>query len=233
LKTKTLKDFPKLVVTAVLSGVAAEKGYRHVEIEVGFDPILGETFDTMAKGGVPQWFWLLFGEHGCCTPTLTSFDKQQGSAILSCELPEGLEIPGLEFFYLPTSWQAFHVWMVLDPDWGWERKQFHGVDAVAQDYEAKEVSIVDGREIRVWTKLEPAKANRVQSRYYPASDQTLPIRLASRLVPGAWGHEHCTLCNKHIDAGMPGYCDPDTRWVCESCYQRYVARRNLAFVDEL
>lgn len=164
---------------------------------------------------------------------LKSFDKQTRTAILTCDEKEEPKILGLELAYLSSYWQNFHVWMVLDPDWGWQRRQFQGTDAVAEDYETKDVSIVEGREVRVWTKLEPAGTSRGQSRYYPAADQTLPVRSDTRLVPGAWGHEHCELCNEHIDAGMFGFCDPDERWMCEKCYERYVVRHDLAFVDEL
>jgi len=123
--------------------------------------------------------------------------------------------------------------MVLDPNWGWQRKQFHGVDAIAEDYEAKDVSFVDGREIRVWTKLEPVGLSNGMSRHYPATNQSLPISPGTRIVTGGWGHAHCQLCNKHIDGGDFGYCDPEDRWMCGRCYQRYAAPHDLAFVDEL
>ena len=123
--------------------------------------------------------------------------------------------------------------MVLDPNWGWEREQFGGTDAVAEDYESKDISIVRDREIRVWTKLEPTGVSRGQSRHYPATDQALPVRSGTRLVPSGWGHEHCELCKAHIDAGMFGYCDPGKSWMCEKCYERFVKRRDLSFVDEL
>ena len=54
-----------------------------------------------------------------------------------------------------------------------------------------------------------------------------------RLIPSGWDHEHCELCNSHIDIDMVGFCDPDDRGVCENCYSRYVLRHDLAFVDEL
>jgi hypothetical protein len=43
----------------------------------------------------------------------------------------------------------------------------------------------------------------------------------------------CEAANARIDAGMFGYCDARQQWMCENCYERYVARRDLAFVDEL
>jgi hypothetical protein len=233
LKPKTLEDFPKFVVATVRRDATSDDGYSRFEIEGSFDPILEGTFDLIIERTVVQWFWLLFGEQQCLCPMLKSFDKQTRTAILTCDEKEEPKIHGLELAYLSPRWQAFHVWMVLDPDWGWERRQFQGTDAVAEDYEAKDISIVEGREVRVWTKLEPTGTSRGQSRCYPAADQALPVHSGTRLVPGAWGHEHCELCNEHIDAGMFGLCDPDERWVCEKCYERYVVRHDLAFVNEL
>jgi hypothetical protein len=123
--------------------------------------------------------------------------------------------------------------MILDPRWAWERKQLRGTDAVAEDYESKDVTIVEGREVRVWTKMEPVEGRGGQSRHYPATNQTLPVRPGALLVPFGWGHERCELCHAHIGAGQFGYCDPGARWMCEKCHGRYVAGHDLAFVDEL
>jgi hypothetical protein len=232
-KRKTIEDFPKFIVTAVRRGVTSDNGYQWFEIEGGFDAILEERLDLVIEGTGPQWFWLLFGERGCLCPMVKSLDKQTRTAILTCQETEEPKVLGLELAYLSPYWQAFNVWMVLDPKWGWQRRKFRGVDAVAEDYEAKDVSIVEGREIRVWTKLKPVGLRSGQSRHHPATDQTLPVRSGTRLVPGAWGHGHCELCHEHIAAGMSGYCDPGDHWMCENCYARYVARRDLAFVDEL
>jgi hypothetical protein len=232
-KRKTLEDFPKFVVTEVRRGATSEAGYTSFQLEGSFDRILPSSFDHVIDGTGPRWFWLLFGERGCLCPMLESFDKETRSAILTCQEREEPRVVGLELAYLSSYWQGFNVWMVLDPSWGWERKQFQGTDAVAEDYEAKDVSIVGGREVRVWTKLEPTGESTGQSRHYPATDQSLPVRSGTRLVSSGWGHDHCELCNEHIDAGMVGYCDPGGRWMCEKCYERYVTPRDLAFVDEL
>jgi hypothetical protein len=232
-KRKTLEDFPKLLVTAVHRGATSETGYTSFELQAGFDRVLETTFDQIIADDLPRWFWLLFGRRGCLSPMLESFDKKAGMANLSCQEKAEPEVIGLKLAYLSPYWQAFNVWMVLDPNWGWQKEKFKGTDAVAEDYESKDVSIVGGREIKVWTKLEPTGVSRGQSRHYPATDQTLPVQTGTRLVPSGWGHEHCELCKEHIDAGMFGYCDPGRRWMCERCYERYVMQRDLAFVDEL
>jgi hypothetical protein len=226
-KQKTLEDFPKFEVIALRRGPTAKEGYTHYEIEGCFD----RTIEIASTG--PQWFWLVFGKRGYICAAVQSRNNETNAAVLTFEARDEPNIVGHKLAYLSPYWQGFHVGMVLDPNWGWERKQFQGTDAVAEDYEAKDVSIVGGREVRVWTKLEPTGESTGQSRHYPAPDQTLPVRSGTRLVPAGWGHEHCELCNAHIDAGMFGYCDPGERWMCEKCYQRYVTPHDLAFVDEL
>ena len=233
LKTKSLEDLPKFLVTAVTGGETLDDGYRSFEIEGTSDPALEGSFTEITKGTGVQWFWLLYGDRGYLTPILKTFDKLAGTAVFVCYEKEEPKVLGLEMAYLSAYWQAFNVWMVLDSGWGWERTQFLGTDAVAEDYEAQDLSIVEGREIRVWTKLEAAGAGRGQSRHYPATDQTLPVRSGTRSVPAAWGHEQCGLCNAHIDAGEFGYRDPEERWMCEKCYERYAIRHDLAFLDEL
>jgi hypothetical protein len=230
---KTLEDFPKFVVAAVLPGAVADDGYQAFEIQGTFDPILESTFDKIIEEKIPQWFWLLFDERGCITPMLKSFDRNTRTAILIFHETPQFKLDGLALPYLSPYWQAYHIWMVLDPTWGWERKKLQGLDAIAEDYEAEEVSLVSGREVKIWTKLEPKGIDNGQSRHYPAEDQTFPVHSGVRIIPGGWGHGHCELCNEHIDAGTIGYCDRDNRWMCENCYERYVVPHDLAFVDEL
>ena len=224
-KTKTLEDFPHFTVYAVRRGKTSAAGYTTFELDGKFDQII-EDID-------PHWFWLLFGENECLCATLKSLDNQTWTAILTCDVRDKPRVVGEKLAYLSPYWQAHHVWMVLDPAWGWIKKRFQGADAVAEDYDTGQTSVVDGRDVRVWTKLELVGGREGVSRYYPASDQSLPPSSEPRQVPGGWGHEHCDLCKTHIEAGKFGYCDPVGHWICEKCYERYVVHRDLAFVDEL
>lgn len=224
-KPKTLEDFPKFVVTAVRRGTTADAGYTYFELEGSFDRTIESTG--------PQWFWLLFGKRGCLCAGVQSLNKETKAAILTFEAKDEPDIVGHTLAYLSPYWQAFHVWMVLDPNWGWEKRRFLGADAVAEDFESKDVSIIDGREVKFWTKMTRADAQGGLSRHYPSKDPTSTQIGETRLVPSGWDHEHCELCRSHIDVGMFGFCDPDERWMCEKCYGRYVMHRDLAFVDEL
>jgi hypothetical protein len=224
-RPKSLADFPQFLVSAVRRGETSANGYTRFELDGRFDRII-EEID-------PDWFWLLFGTNDCVCATLKSFDKETLVAVLSCNESDEPQATGKTLAYLSPRWQAYHVWMVLDPNWGWERKTFRGADAVAENYDAGNTARVGDRDVRVWTKLELIGRRAGASRHYPAGDQTLPPNSAPRLVPGGWGHEHCDLCRSHIEVVEFGQCDQNGRWVCEKCYERYVVPHNLAFVDEL
>jgi len=224
-KPKTLDDFPKFSVNAIRRGTTSAQGYTRFELEGTFDRIIIPETD-------PHWFWLLFDKNDCLCVTLQTLDAETRTATLTCDERDEPKVVGQTLAYLSPYWQAYHVWMVVDPDWGWQKTKFHGADAIAQNFDAGEISFVGNREVRVWTKVEPAEHGAGQIRYYPASDQTLPTNSEVRLVRGGWGHEHCDLCKSHIEAGEFGYCDPSGRWMCEKCYNRYVMQRDLAFVDE-
>lgn len=224
-KLKTLEDLPQFLVATMRRYETGNTGYTHFQLE--------GTFDCITEFMDGHWFWLLYGERNCLCASLELLDKKSRVAILTFEEKVEPQIVGQRLACLTPYWQAFHVWMVLEPRWIWERKQLHGTDAVVEDYEAKEMSIVDGREIRVWTKVEPVVAGKGQIRYYPASVQTVPVRAGTRIVPSVWDHEHCELCRAHIDVGGFGYCDLDGHWVCEECHSKYVIPHDLAFIDEL
>jgi hypothetical protein len=113
--SKTLDDFPKFIVAAVRRGATSDDGYTRFELEGKFDRVI-EKID-------PHWFWLLLGERECLCASLKSLDKETEVAILTCDQKEEPKILGQAVAYLSPYWQAFNVWMVLDPNWGWERTQ--------------------------------------------------------------------------------------------------------------
>src|SRR6187402_3290122 len=124
---KGLKDFPKFLVTGVRHRRSDAEGHCF-ELEGSIDPILEKNFDEMAQGIGPQWCWLLFDPRGSLCVTLDSFAKEKGSAIFTCEASAEPPDQGMELAFLSSYWQAFHVWMVLDPGWGWRREQFRASD---------------------------------------------------------------------------------------------------------
>ncbi len=220
-KLKTIEDFPKFLVTAVRRGATSDDGYTQFEID--------GIFDRAIKNISPNWFWLLFGARGSLCASLKSLARETNEATLTCDLEHEPAILGMRLAYLSPYWRAFNVWMVGDPSWGWQKKQFHSLDAIAEEFEAENASIVDGSEVKTWTKLSPAQNERGVSRYYPASD----LGAESRVVPSVWDHEHCELCKSHIDAGVFGFCDPGDRWMCVKCYESYVVPHDLScFIED-
>jgi hypothetical protein len=50
------------------------------------------------------------------------------------------------------------------------------------------------------------------------------------LKPGGWDHEHCGLCDRHIDSKDPiGYTDDSGHFLCSPCYTRYGAQHDVSF----
>jgi hypothetical protein len=198
-KPRTLEDFPKFTVTTVRRGETSSTGYTEFKLE--------GTFDRAIQGIESHWFWLLIGTDDCLSASLEHIDSDTLAAVLTCSAKDIPNLLGETLFYLSNYWQAFNVWMVLDPNWGWKRVQFEARDAMAYDH----------GELKMWRKPESA------------DDQNPHLH---RIRDG-WDHEHCTLCGTHIYPRQFGYHDPDDRWMCEGCYQKYVIPRDLAFVDEL
>jgi hypothetical protein len=100
-------------------------------------------------------------------------------------------------------WQASQITIVLDKEHVWTRVTFEAADAFASHEPG-------------WTQLRPAAgATRGENEV---------------LLPMAWDHEHCMICNTHIDPGSEGYVDDERNWLCPACYSRFAARQDLRFV---
>lgn len=224
-KRKTLAEFPRFTVASLRKQPPDDRGYINFELEGQFDRIIQRS--------TVNWFWLLFGERDyLCVQWKSQDDATLAAVLTGCE-KDVPDVVGATLYYLSPYWQGFHVWMVLDPQWGWQRAQFEASDAVADDFESQDIAIVGGREVKRWTKLERVDKKGDSIRHYPANDNVPVSEPQSRVVPGGWDHEHCELCNTHIDPGDFGYCDPDDRWMCEACYEKYVIPRDLSFVGDL
>jgi hypothetical protein len=223
---KTLEDFPKFRMSRVTRGEIDPQGFTTFELDGEFDRIVGRV-------GEITWFWLLIGERAAVCAQWKSRSEDTPAATLVAHEKELPEIGGKTLYYLSPAWEPFNIWMVLDEEWGWEHVCFQAVDAVAETYQANDVSIVDGREVKTWTKLQRADKRTFTERYAPAADGLSLSGAEPRVVPGGWDHEHCQLCRDHIDHGDFGYRDRDELWMCENCYNKYVKRRDLSFVDEL
>jgi len=91
--------------------------------------------------------------------------------------------------YLEERWKAVHVWMVVEPEWIRDKVRFEAQDARASRYEAEDVSIIEGQEVKEWIKLERADGRRRTTRYcpvYPVGGADLPLARPDGLIPGGW-----------------------------------------------
>jgi len=220
---KTLEDFPKFHLSRLSRGETSQEGFTAFELEGEFDrPIEREEEIT--------WFWLLIGERAAIRAQWKSFAEDTRAATLVAHEKELPEIAGKTLYYLGRRWDPYQVWMVLDEQWGWERVRFQAVDAVAETYEAKDISIIDGRPVKTWTKMQRADKRTSTTRYAPAVEQSSPSSAGQQVIPGGWDHEHCQLCRGHIDHDDIGYRDRDELWMCENCYDTYVKPHDLSFV---
>ena len=113
---------------------------------------------------------------------------------------------GQVFPYIDAYWQRYHIDMILAGRW-----------------ESRIFSNGPARYFRLGKTI----GWQTPETDLPEGATDLGIR------DGAWDHEHCALCNTHIDGEHPrGYVDPKGNWLCPDCYERYGVPRDLSFVTE-
>jgi hypothetical protein len=52
----------------------------------------------------------------------------------------------------------------------------------------------------------------------------------AQVIANGWDHEHCELCNTHIDPGDYAYTKTDDLWVCLPCFEN---PKNGTLVNDL
>jgi hypothetical protein len=56
-----------------------------------------------------------------------------------------------------------------------------------------------------------------------------------KIVKDGWDHEHCRICFQTISSvevdNEDGYVNEEGDWLCKSCYQNYVVKRSLGFIN--
>ena len=222
---KTLEDLPHFQVSGITQGETYETGYTDFELSGSFDRIDGVTEGRC---------WLLLPERNCLIGDLKSLDPETKTAVYSTAEESIPKVVGLRLPYLHDNWQAYHVWMVVEPAWIWNEVVFQPTAATARRFRAEEVDIVDGQEVKEWIEIKSASGDSGRSRIcpvFPDGRTNLPEIGPDGLISGGWDHEHCTLCRTHIEPGHTGYVDRSEHWVCEKCYRKYVLNHDLSFLD--
>jgi len=224
---KRTEDLPQFSVSKVEKKGTHPNGYTDLELTGTFDRV-----DGVREGQC----WLLLPERDCLYGDLTSLNNTSKTAVFRGSEESIPELVDTRLPYLEERWKAVHVWMVVEPEWIWDRVRFEAQDARASRYEAEDVSIIEGQEVKEWIKLERADGRGRTTKYcpvYPVGGADLPLARPDGLIPGGWSHEHCELCRNHIEAGNFGYVDRSEHWVCGACYEKYVIAHDLSFLDDL
>jgi hypothetical protein len=115
--------------------------------------------------------------------------------------------PGASYPWIDLYWQSYHIDMILAGEWN--RREFVATEA----HYFRLQGITGWQEVGTTLPLEA---------------EDLGVRA------GSWDHEHCELCRRSIRAGSEshGYVTPSDRWICEPCYERYAAGKDLSFILE-
>jgi hypothetical protein len=114
--------------------------------------------------------------------------------------------PGVCYPWLDGQWKPYHVKMILAPTERWQRR----------DFSASPVRYFVLGGVTGW---QPANAE------LPRGATDLGVR------PGDWNHERCELCPEQLEASRSseGFIDPDGRWICAHCYEKYAVRSDISF----
>lgn len=215
---KTINDLPQFRVLNVAHGEPNEDGYADFKLDGVFNQI-----DGVQEGRC----WLRLLDRNCLFGDLISSDPGLRAATFITSQSVEPKAKDQAFPYLDGYWQAYHVWMVTEPLWKWKEVTFQPSDAIAERVPA------DGS-TEGWIKIRKNVRPGGKERVYPIvsqGDSALPKTNPEGIVPGGWDHEHCELCNGHIDAGHVAYVDPGDHWVCKVCYTKYVLTHDLSFLQ--
>lgn len=119
---------------------------------------------------------------------------------------------GSSYPYVDYYWDPKQASFALEPARNWRRIRF------------REENSVRYRDPKVpgWWKSHVASV--------PPSEGAKDIHI----IKNGWDHEHCNLCRAEIGRhGDPYgyYSRTDNDWLCQSCYKKFIARRDLRFLQ--
>jgi hypothetical protein len=117
--------------------------------------------------------------------------------------------PGATYPWLDSAWEPHHLAMVLSPVERWAKRAFSPQPA--------RYFLLD--DVVAWQ----------------SPDLPLPRRATDLGVhAGDWNDAQCELCPEHLAAekSSEGYVNPDGRWICAHCYEKFAARHDLSFALE-
>jgi hypothetical protein len=219
-KPKRLEDLSQFTIKEIKTDAVDPDGYGHFKLIGVFDQINGVRFG--------EWCWLLLPGNDCLCGEVQIVDNDSRECTFQTTRQKMTATVGQTLPHLSAYWQAFNVWMVLDPNWGWHRMKVAEVGVEVENKPVIEETGVGRRKVTGWAEVKSAGRNSI-TRYVPLFGKSR--RPLNRKSLSLWGHETCSLCYSHIDVGKYGYVDPNSRWMCLRCYRSYVIPRDLSFTD--
>ncbi len=157
----TLDDLPHFAVSAARKGETRENGETDYQ--------LSGTFDRTNDVNEGEWSLLL--PQGdvliALTGDLRFVEISAGTALYETAEQSMPEVVGLKLTYLDPCWKPFHVWMVAEPRWKWNRVLPQAADATVSKVVGDGVSIVDGQDVKEWIEIKKMENPGTLSRYYP------------------------------------------------------------------
>lgn len=220
---KKIEDLPHFAVSSVERGEKRHTSANYLEFK------LHGTFDHLT-GVHEDRCWLLLPERNCLVGDLESLDSHAGTAVFVTFEKSLPELVNSRLPYVHGYWQAYHVWMVAEPSWGWKRALLQRGEVIAEVFESERAQTVQEQEVRSWIRVRETGKGQGKERVYPVLSGDLQSQMSTVTATG-WDHEHCEICSVAIHVGDHGFVDADEHWVCEPCYARYVASHDLSFLD--
>jgi hypothetical protein len=220
---KTVADLPHFAVSSIERGEKRHPAADYIEFK------LHGTFDHLA-GVREARCWLLLPQRDCLVGDLESLDSRARTAVFVTFEKSPPDLVGGELPYVYGYWQAYHIWMVTEPSWGWKRALLQRGEVVAEVFESERAETIQGQKVKRWIRVKETGQHRGKERAFPVFSGDLQPQIDAVTVTG-WDHEHCELCSAQIRLGDHGFVDADEHWVCELCYAKYVATHDLSFLD--
>jgi len=185
--------------------------------------VRSEIFGTVSdidqiENGSRYWLYI-DGELCSVIVDITRIDQRLSTALLeghTSDVDRALRV-GESYPIITDFWNPYVYAAVLDENRVWTKTSFKAIGSFE--------SAMHGYSVR----SSPARPG--LTRIYPSaaagSDDSV------RIVDGGWDHEHCTICNRHIDTDNPiGYVDNDSSWLCVKCHETFAVYHDLKFIAE-
>ncbi len=190
-----LSDLPSIRITGISAGALLEAGGASLDLTGSLSRASNlevGRYWMFTKNGSSPLADILSIDLPNETVTLNVFTFGDSPALVT----------GDEYPLITAYWNAYIYEAVLDPHRQWNRRLFKPISAF-------ETGTQSG-DIERSTPTRPGK-RRIYPGRQAASDTV-------RIVDGGWDHEHCAICNGHIDEAHPlAYVDDSDIWLCDRC----------------